>query len=204
MAKQNIQQRGNKFRVDLTKGGVRQRVTCASKDEARSILAKLELAREGLTAEQWTIRMGYEACFVKVWAKGRNVEASRRNGEAAIEFFGEDTLLDAISTERIDGWIARLEQIGNKSGTINNKLAALSKIMSVAIQRRKMSNKPHFERQSTRRKCRANGSCTVPSKYNFNGAGTAAPLDYVRLPLLTHLSKDWQLNKAPSLLYASR
>lgn len=150
-AKANIQQRGNKFRVDVTKGGKRQRVTCASQDEARSILAKLELASGGLTPNQWTIRTGFDAVFAKVWSKGRNVEASRRNGEAAIEFFGEDTVLDAISTERVDGWIARLEQIGNKSGTINNKLAALSKIMTFAVQRRGMRSKPHLERQSTRR-----------------------------------------------------
>lgn len=148
VAKHNIQQRGSKFRVDVTKNGTRQRVTCDTHDEALSVLARLELASSGLSANQWSIQEAYEACLAQVWSKGRNVEAATRNGKYAVEFFGADTPLDAISTVRIDGWIARLAQIGNAKTTINNKLNALSKLMTFAMERRKMDRKPHIERQS--------------------------------------------------------
>ena len=102
----------------------------------------------GMPSDQWSLRTAFDTCYEKVWAKGKNAEGSARNGEAAIDFFGADTLLDAITTERVDAWITRLQQIGNGNATVNRKLAALSKLMSFAQRRNKMRTKPFFERQA--------------------------------------------------------
>jgi integrase len=130
------------------KNGVRQRVSCKSIEEAMSVRAKLELTTDAMPADQWTLKHAFETVYTKVWAKGKNATHSYRHGHEAVLFFGSSTLLDAISTDKVDAWIARLEQIGNSNATINRKLATLSKIFSFAHHRNKVANKPHFERQS--------------------------------------------------------
>lgn len=145
--KRNIQQRGSSFLVDVTKLGKRQRVTCNSLEEALSTRAKLELATLAMPADQWTLKHAFDTCYNQEWRKTRNEGECKRLGEAVVNYFGADTLLDTITTEQVDGWIDRLEQIGNAGATINRKRAVLSKIMNFAHVRGKMRQKPYSKRQ---------------------------------------------------------
>jgi len=144
----NIQKHGKGYQVSLMKNRVRQRVSCDTLEEAMSIRAKLELTTAEMPADQWTLKHAFDTCYTKVWAKGKNAAHSFRHGTEAVDFFGANVLLDAITTDKVDAWIARLEQIGNSNATINRKLATLSKIFSFAHHRNKVATKPHFERQS--------------------------------------------------------
>lgn len=149
-ARRNIQQVGSKFVVSLMKAGKRQRVTCATLEDALAVRARIETELAGQQADQWTLGHAYEVVLAQVWAHGRNVDMATLNGKAVVEFFGKDTLLDAISTEKVDGWISRLRQLGLAPATIKNKVSSLSTIMTFAMVRHKMRSRPHFARPSTK------------------------------------------------------
>src|SRR5512146_1626068 len=148
---ENIQQRGNKFVVDVTKNGKRQRVTCGSVEEAINVRGKLERmfgCEAGMAKpECWTIGEAFERVTEAIWKGKPSERNSVRNGGFAVGFFGAKTPLDEITGDWVDGYIARLKQMGNSGGTINRKLAALSKIISHAHQRNKCARKPHMQRQ---------------------------------------------------------
>lgn len=145
--KRNIQKVGEHFVVSMMKGGLRTRITCHTFEEAVATRAKLELETEQQRADQWTISQSLKMVYDNVWKTGRNADGAMRNAQEAVDFFGKSTVLDAITTDKVDSWISRLRQIGNSNATINRKLAALSKLMSYARRRNKMATKPHFERQ---------------------------------------------------------
>ena len=69
------------------------------------------------------------------------------NAASAIEFFGPDRELDTINTTAIDEYVEYLESEGNSDATINRKMAALSKMMSVARDRGGLASKPKIPRR---------------------------------------------------------
>lgn len=105
------------------------------------------MGKTDLSTKVWTLGQGFEDCLTEEW-KGRGGETSAvKNSRAALEFFGAKTPLSEITTDWIYAWVTRLRQIGNSNGTINRKLAALSKIMSHAFHRGKMPAKPNFPKR---------------------------------------------------------
>ncbi len=144
----SIRQRSGSFVVDVSANGKRKRITCATLEDAQSISGKLKVAVSGIIEPQgWTLQEALTQCQSAVWHGKSGEEAAVRNSECAIQFFGVNTKLDDITTDWVDAWIARLKQIGNSNGTVNRKLAALSKLMSYAHRRGKVKAKPHLERQ---------------------------------------------------------
>jgi integrase len=59
----------------------------------------------------------------------------------------ENSLLDDVTTERVDQYISKLKDLGNSGSTINRKLAAASALFTFAHTRAKCKTRPHFERQ---------------------------------------------------------
>jgi len=146
--RRNIQQRGSSFLVDVSKHGKRQRITCATLEQATNLRATLELAGKGTQVDdQWTLGEAVEKCIEKVWSGKLSEDTAVYRANMVLDFFKSETMLDAITTDMIDGWIARLKQSGNSNATVNRKLAALSKIMTFAHRRGKMTTRPHLERQ---------------------------------------------------------
>ena len=144
----SIRERGNTYMVDVTKLGKRTRIACATRAEAESVNGQLAAAVAVIIEPQgWTLRQAVDQCKGAVWQGKGGERSAVRNSEAAIAFFGESVRLDEITTDWVDAWIARLKQIGNSNGTVNRKLAALSKAMSYAHRRGKVKARPHFERQ---------------------------------------------------------
>ncbi|MCC5858640.1 MAG: site-specific integrase [Ectothiorhodospiraceae bacterium] len=66
---------------------------------------------------------------------------------ALYRYFGEKTLVSRIDTEDVDAFIAYLRSAGNSNGTINRKLACLSKILTEAEIKGKIPKKPRIRRQ---------------------------------------------------------
>lgn len=144
----SIRERGSTFMVDVTKRGKRKRIACATRAEAETANGQLESSASVIMELQgWTLRQAVDQCKGAVWQGKGGERSAVRNSEAAITFFGESVRLDDITTDWVDAWIARLKQIGNSNGTVNRKLAALSKVMSYAHRRGKVKARPHFERQ---------------------------------------------------------
>lgn len=82
-----------------------------------------------------------------VW-RGQKAEVSSiRNGEAAVKFFGANMPAASITTTEVDRYIAAMVDAGSSNGTINRKLAALSKLLRHAFTRGKITAMPHIDRK---------------------------------------------------------
>ncbi len=150
---EGIRQRGQSFLADVTVGGVRK--TCTRQTLEQAILAQAELRAALLKTvgaavtnkDTWTMQQAFEKTSVLAWQGKQSSEDLIRNGQACVEFFGAALPLTDLTTDRIDEFVAQLQESGNANGTINRKLAALSKMLTVAQQRGKLDKKPHIERQ---------------------------------------------------------
>ncbi len=146
-----IRQRNNKWQVDVAIGGIRKQKSVDTEIEAKTL--ELELTKEiqeeleGKTSTKWTLETAVKKTFALVWKDGKSVKTHEKNSKLMKEYFGKDTLLSDIGTDEIDQWISDMEEAGNSGSTINRKLACLSKVMSVAMDRGALDKKPRFERQ---------------------------------------------------------
>jgi integrase len=145
---ENIQKRGDALLVDVTKNGKRHRVTCATVDEALAVRSKLQRA-SGNVQESWTLEEAINACHETCWRGIANEENSLRNAALALNFFGKNTPVNEITQDWLDGFLAQLRKAGSSNGTINRKMATLSRVLSYAVECRKLSplDKPKFRRQ---------------------------------------------------------
>jgi integrase len=145
---ENIQKRGDALLVDVTKNGKRHRVTCATVEEALAVRSKLQRAT-GHEPEGWTLEEAINACHETCWRGIANEENSLRNAALALNFFGKNTPVNEITQDWLDGYLAQLRKAGSSNGTINRKMATLSRVLSYAVECRKLSplDKPKFRRQ---------------------------------------------------------
>jgi integrase len=143
-----IRLRGNRFYVDVTVDGVRRTATCDSLDAA--ITRQKEMRRQIMRGEDapvaaasgdgsWTLKRALTVTLSlppKEGWKGAPAEASStKNANLAIAYFGEDARLSDITTASLDDYVSHLIEEGNGGGTINRKLSAISKLMTVAARR---------------------------------------------------------------------
>ena len=143
-----------KFQVDVTvKGQPRFVQTVSSEEEAKDIeKQKIEELRFGVSSKPtkkgvWTLGEAFSKTCSIVWDGSKAEASSIRNAKQAIKFFGGLRPLDSIDTDLVDDYVDWLKAIGNSGATINRKLAALSKMMTVAVQRGHLASKPHIPRK---------------------------------------------------------
>lgn len=171
-----IRQRGNSLFIDVTVKGIRKTGTVtingAGLDGAiaealtKQAALKVELMQViGIQAEQektggWTLKQAFERTKKepgrngKSWLDGaKSGEKLIRNAELVVEHFGAATLMDHITKEKIDGYKEKLKADGNSGPTTNRKLAALSRMVTVALENGGMSKQPLIKRLSEN-KCR--------------------------------------------------
>jgi integrase len=65
----------------------------------------------------------------------------------AVKFFGPESLVKNVSAQEVDDYICQLESEGNSNGTINRKLAALSKMLRFAHERDWITKVPALHRK---------------------------------------------------------
>ena len=142
------------FMVDVSvKGHPRFYETVDTEDEAKILeKQKKEELKYGVAANpkaksMWTLAEAMKATERECWSGAKAEVSSIRNAEKAIKFFGEHRPLDQIDTDLVDTYIEHLKGIGNSDSTINRKIAALSKMMTVAIQRGHLQSKPYLPRK---------------------------------------------------------
>jgi integrase len=109
---------------------------------ALDIIREMEAPLEG-----WTLEYAVERTYEARWEGSKGERTTMLNAQAAVAYFGAGTPLDAITTDRIDGYAGHLKERGNSNGTINRKLAALSAILRTAHERTKLRAMPHIPRQ---------------------------------------------------------
>lgn len=145
--------RGNKFFVDVSHQGKRMTATVDTEHEAQLKEMELKTALmtgntkvETKTTGEWTLGQAVERTKLTRWKGTKSERTAYLNADLVVDHFGHDILLSNISTHDIDDFVDSLKKKGNGDGTINRKLAALSTIMEVAIERGKLSGKPRMRR----------------------------------------------------------
>ena len=147
-----IRPRGDGWQVDVSHRGKRRTATCDTYEDAVNERIKLmaelrtDATGEQLVAEAWSLSEALQRTIQVAWTGLASEVTATRNVEAAIEFFGADTPLNEIDTLALDDWVASLREQSNSDGTINRKLAPVSKVFSVALDRGGVRAKPKFPR----------------------------------------------------------
>lgn len=142
-----IRTRGTSYLVSVGSGATRQTATCHSLAEA---LAKQQELKAGTppapAAEVWTLKRALDTTMRVAWDDTRGGHTAQVNAQSALDHFGAETTLDRITTDALDEYVQALKDEGLANGTINRKLAALSKILTVAVDRRGLAYKPKLPR----------------------------------------------------------
>lgn len=98
---------------------------------------------------QEEVTLGYLGDFVyrTEWAHTKGEVTALRNSEEVVAYFDGDTIVSDIRPIHISEFVSTLRDLGNSNGTINRKLAALSKMLTVALRNEWIDTKPHIPRQ---------------------------------------------------------
>lgn len=150
--------RGRGFQSAFTVGGVRYREQFETLAEAENWETEVRLAlRRGLetpaprqkaaASRLTTLGELFDYTVTHTWAGQRSEIDLVRNGRYAVEHFGRDTLASKVGRNEIDRWVLDLKARRNSGGTINRKLAALSRILRTGVELRTVSSKPTIPRQ---------------------------------------------------------
>lgn len=81
------------------------------------------------------------------WRGSKAFESADKNSHHVVKFFGSGKMAAQIDVNEVDRFVTSLDHIGNSGGTVNRKLAALSKMLKFAYQRKLITSKPHIARQ---------------------------------------------------------
>jgi integrase len=142
-----IRARGDSFLVSVGAGPTRQTATCHSLEEALAKQRELKAGEPSApAAEVWTLQRALDTTVRVAWADTRGEHTAQVNAQSALDHFGPETTLDRITTDALDEYVQALKDEGLANGTINRKLAALSKVLTVAVDRRGLAFKPKLPR----------------------------------------------------------
>lgn len=95
----------------------------------------------------WTLRDAVVATTNAVWRDTKAERTAVRNSAQVMDFFGADTPVRVINTEKIQKFIDAMRYKGNSNATINRKTAALSKVLRYSYQNEKIDKMPYIPRQ---------------------------------------------------------
>lgn len=150
-----IRMRRNKFFVDVSHEGERRTGTFASYDEALAAQKRFRAELRGeLVSEQplakrkrvYTLEDALTLAEAE-WA-GTNAEKSALlNANTVLSFFGRSFPLADIDVLQVQRFKAHLKREGKSGGTINRKLAALSKMLRLAKEAKWIDDRPPIKRE---------------------------------------------------------
>ncbi len=138
-----IRPRGDGWQVDVAYKGKRLQRQVSSEIEAvrveGELLAQMKAESEAPAnrlGKAWTMSQAVERTIERVWKGTKSERTATLNANLILKWFGKTRPLDTIDENLIDDFKKHLKEEGNSNGTINRKLAALSKILNVAIDRK--------------------------------------------------------------------
>lgn len=156
-----IRWRSGKLFIDVTVGGKRRTKTMGTdvakaKAQREHMVAVLEGRKPDQATIQltkvWTLAQAMEEAQLTAepdgWRGQKNLVKTVQNADAAVRWFGGGRRLDTISYTDLEGYCRHLENdLHNAGATVNRKLAALSKMMRLAVDRDALSRRPKFPRR---------------------------------------------------------
>ena len=144
-----ISKRGTKYKWELMRGGKRYAGYCDTLDEAVSAREAQGKSVIGCS-DNATLLQVFKALLATEWSEAncKSHEWFSRNSRIICEFFGENTPIANISQTDVTEFVIYLrEKKHNANGTINRKLAALSKAFNYAMEAGFMEHRPVTKRQ---------------------------------------------------------
>jgi integrase len=154
----SLRHNGKAYQADFYIGKKRHQPWLVAKDEVaaaaemQGLIDSIKAATPSADQEDskpWTLQDAYDKVYTRVWKDSKSVKTVEKNARQMFKQWpGKKTYLDEISSDAIDQWVERLQEQGNSNGTINRKLALLSKVMSFAKSRGKLQEKPHIEKKA--------------------------------------------------------
>lgn len=140
-----IRPRGDAWQVDVAyKGNRKQRQAPTEIEAAKlevSLLAELKTECDAPSGARlgkaWTVGQAVERTIERVWKGTKAERTSVLNARLIEAWFTKSRPLDTIDQNLIDDFKKHLQdEQGNSNSTINRKLACLSKILSIAVDRK--------------------------------------------------------------------
>lgn len=138
-----ISMRNNKWQAYVSHKGKRHRRSFNSHNEAQLWEAQIRMAvtndlpvpEETLSTEtisKWTLSRTIRAVENLYWRGSKSEDNLRHTCNAILRFYGEDSPINSITTERIHDYVNDLKERKRSNGTINRHLAALRKVLKHA------------------------------------------------------------------------
>jgi integrase len=153
---------GNKFRASFGAGESRKRTNHATVELAQEWLDAREAEREAAAAilmppapisNVWTLKKALSHTVKHHWTAGGGIHTAVRNSEYALEFFGSDTPIDAITSVSVLSYMEWLMETKNNSpSTLNKKLSALSVVLTNALDIGGIDTLPRMKRRKEDKK----------------------------------------------------
>jgi integrase len=151
-----INQRGNSWQAYVVHNGQRVRATAKTKEDAQlwEVQARQALVKglpvptlKGSSPTTMTFQKAAHRCYLMHWKGGKSEDKQIQIIQQLENYFGKNLAISSIKTDKIDDYILHLKCNNLSGGTINRKLAALSKILSHAHDTGKLSSLPKIHRQ---------------------------------------------------------
>tara|TARA_B100000745_G_scaffold122814_1_gene79686 strand:+ start:2505 stop:3665 length:1161 start_codon:yes stop_codon:yes gene_type:complete len=154
-----VKRRGKKFQATVCHNGDRYRSTFPTADEASkwALKTKVELnegkdikptSPTGLSDTKVPYTLYDLAQYTKrtEWSECKSGKELYRNSEMVCDVLGKEMPVADITKIHIDNMIQKWKESGTKNGTINRKLASLSKIFTVALELGVITHRPVIKR----------------------------------------------------------
>lgn len=137
------------FIVDFTRNGKRKTKVFRTLDAAvKGRIELLEASKDDPPARAgWTLNDAYRRTHTLCWQGTGGEQAATINARTALAFFGPDTLVKAITPERVGDYLSHLMQSGLSGSTINRKLSALSRCLRTAQEHGKLEVLPKMPKR---------------------------------------------------------
>ena len=153
-----IERRSNKWHVEATLGNQEITKVFNIKLQAYNYAKLIREAHEGGKRIPKTLpkrkrlrarTMGelLELTIKHVWKGSSAAYSQTLNARQMVEFLGEKTLIKNVEAEDIYEIMDHLDEIGNKAGTINRKVSAISRMLTFAVDCRIIKGRFRIERR---------------------------------------------------------
>ena len=138
-------QRGNRWQADVVIDGARKRLSFATQEEAENYE---RLIAQGYSPSlQHTLKAFADEQHARVWGENKTAEKVFGDLRVIYRYIPASTSLVSITDLAVDDMITRMKNDGLANGTINRKLAVLSKLLRRAKKLGLLSALPEIERQ---------------------------------------------------------
>jgi integrase len=106
-----------------------------------------QVASNATTMQDMSLSYWLDRTYRMFWADNAGPEKARHKMAEIILYFGAKRNINDLTTDLIDVWITSLKAKGNANGTINRKLATISKTLKYADELVQLKRKPVIHRQ---------------------------------------------------------